>query len=192
MHRGGGGGGVEKQEILFDYIQVVARNFVWWIKHFLASCRATICPTGNLLHQPCFIIYTSWKIAKPIKLRAPTEHRLVCAEWSDFTVRSRGSPMTNGFFIHMFVRRLTRLRRCTGDVSLRWAHMPFWVFMQRLNYPIYQNQQKRSVHGKLQVWQYLSHLMRTPTKWYVRPVTTQISLGIRPDWSVFTVRSMSS
>ena len=27
-----------------------------------------------------------------------------------------------------------------------------------------------------------------PTKWHVRPVKTQISLGIRPVWSVFAVR----
>ena len=34
----------------------------------------------------------------------------------------------------------------------------------------------------------LSHLMTKPTKWYVRPAKTQISLGIRPVWSVFAVR----
>ena len=35
---------------------------------------------------------------------------------------------------------------------------------------------------------YLSHRMTKPTKWHVRPVKTQISLGIRPVWSVFAVR----
>ena len=30
---------------------------------------------------------------------------------------------------------------------------------------------------------HLSHLMTKPTKWYVRPAKTQISLGIRPNWS---------
>ena len=30
---------------------------------------------------------------------------------------------------------------------------------------------------------YLSRLMTKPTKWYVRPARTQISLGIRPVWS---------
>ena len=34
----------------------------------------------------------------------------------------------------------------------------------------------------------LSHLMTKPTKWHVHPEKTQISLGIRPVWSVFTVR----
>ena len=34
--------------------------------------------------------------------------------------------------------------------------------------------------------------MTKPTKWSVRPVKTQISLGIRPVWSVFTVRLMGS
>ena len=29
---------------------------------------------------------------------------------------------------------------------------------------------------------------QTPTKWHVRPAKTQISLGIRPVWSVFPVR----
>ena len=28
----------------------------------------------------------------------------------------------------------------------------------------------------------------TPAKWHVRPAKTQISLGIRPVWSVFAVR----
>ena len=33
-----------------------------------------------------------------------------------------------------------------------------------------------------------SHLMTKPTKWHVRQAKTQISLGIRPVWSVFAVR----
>ena len=32
----------------------------------------------------------------------------------------------------------------------------------------------------------MSHLMTKPTKWFVRPAKTQISLAIRPVWSVFT------
>ena len=36
----------------------------------------------------------------------------------------------------------------------------------------------------------LSRLLTKPTKWYVRPAKTQISLGIRPVWSVFAVRWM--
>ena len=34
---------------------------------------------------------------------------------------------------------------------------------------------------------YLSHLMTKPTKWHVRPAKTQISLGIRPVWSEFSL-----
>ena len=34
----------------------------------------------------------------------------------------------------------------------------------------------------------MSHRMTKPTKWIVRPAKTQISLGIRPVWSVFAVR----
>ena len=34
---------------------------------------------------------------------------------------------------------------------------------------------------------HLSHLMTKPMKWHVRPAMTQISLGIRPVWSVVTV-----
>ena len=33
----------------------------------------------------------------------------------------------------------------------------------------------------------MSHLMTKPIKWHVCPAKTQISLGIRPVWSVFTV-----
>ena len=41
------------------------------------------------------------------------------------------------------------------------------------------------VRSKLLDWlKYkLSHLMTKPSKWHVRPVKTQISLGIRPVWS---------
>ena len=38
----------------------------------------------------------------------------------------------------------------------------------------------------------LSVCMTKPTKWYVRPAKTQISLDIRPVGSVYAVRSMSS
>ena len=34
----------------------------------------------------------------------------------------------------------------------------------------------------------MSRLMTKQTKWHVRPAKTQISLSIRPVWSVFTVR----
>ena len=34
----------------------------------------------------------------------------------------------------------------------------------------------------------LSRLMTKPTKWHMRPAKTQISLGICPVWSVFSVR----
>ena len=34
----------------------------------------------------------------------------------------------------------------------------------------------------------LSRLMTKPTKWHVRLAKIQISLGIRPVWSVFAVR----
>ena len=34
---------------------------------------------------------------------------------------------------------------------------------------------------------HLSRLMTKPTNWHVRPAKTQISLGIRPLWSVFAV-----
>ena len=30
---------------------------------------------------------------------------------------------------------------------------------------------------------YMNHLTKIPTKWPLRPMKTQISLGIRPDWS---------
>ena len=39
---------------------------------------------------------------------------------------------------------------------------------------------------------HLSRLMTKPTKWHVRQAKTQISLGIRPVWSVFAVHSMGS
>ena len=35
---------------------------------------------------------------------------------------------------------------------------------------------------------YLSRLMTKSTKWFVHPAKTQISLGMHPVWSVFTVR----
>ena len=38
----------------------------------------------------------------------------------------------------------------------------------------------------------MSHLMTKPTKWHVHQAKAQISLGIHPVWSVFTVRSVGS
>ena len=39
----------------------------------------------------------------------------------------------------------------------------------------------------------VSYHMTKPTKWHVHPAKTQISsMGIRPVWSVFTVRSIGS
>ena len=37
------------------------------------------------------------------------------------------------------------------------------------------------------IWHNLSCLMTKPTKWHVRPVKTQISLGIRPVWSEYSL-----
>ena len=39
---------------------------------------------------------------------------------------------------------------------------------------------------------YVSHHTTKPTKWHVLPAKTQISLGINPVWSVFTVHSIGS
>ena len=39
----------------------------------------------------------------------------------------------------------------------------------------------------LSVKGHMSHLMTKPTKWHVRPAKTQMSLVIRPVWSVFAV-----
>ena len=39
---------------------------------------------------------------------------------------------------------------------------------------------------------YLSRSTTKPTIWPVRPATTQVSLGIRPVWSEFAVRSVGS
>ena len=39
---------------------------------------------------------------------------------------------------------------------------------------------------------HLSRLTTKPTKWYVRPAKTQISLGSRPVWSECLVRSVGS
>ena len=38
----------------------------------------------------------------------------------------------------------------------------------------------------------MSRLMPKPTKWSVRPAKTRISLGIRPVWTVFAMRSVGS
>ena len=42
------------------------------------------------------------------------------------------------------------------------------------------------------VHEHMSRIVTKPTKWHVRPAKTQISLGIRPVWSVFAVRLMGS
>ena len=42
------------------------------------------------------------------------------------------------------------------------------------------------------IYNNLSHLMKKPTKWHVRPAKTQISLGIRRLIRVFAERSTGS
>ena len=44
-----------------------------------------------------------------------------------------------------------------------------------------------AMHEADLTWIYMSHLMKKPTKWHVHTAKTQISLGIRPVWSVFAV-----
>ena len=39
----------------------------------------------------------------------------------------------------------------------------------------------------VQSFNQMSHLMKKTTKWHVRPAKTQISLGIRPVWSEFSL-----
>ena len=40
----------------------------------------------------------------------------------------------------------------------------------------------------MEPYNFMSHLVKKTTKWHVHPAKTQISLGIRPVWSVFAVR----
>ena len=42
--------------------------------------------------------------------------------------------------------------------------------------------------GLWNIWPHMSRDMTKPTNWHVCPAKTQISLGIRPVWSVFPVR----
>ena len=42
---------------------------------------------------------------------------------------------------------------------------------------------KSDIYSAVPLKSYMSRLMTKPTKWHVRPVKTQISLGIRPVWS---------
>ena len=48
--------------------------------------------------------------------------------------------------------------------------------------------QQWSVMVTNRLTKHMSCLVTKPTKWHVRPAKTQISLGIRPVWSVFAVR----
>ena len=92
------------------------------------------------------------------------------------------------------------------SLATQWAHskdsdltgrMPrlIWVFAGRtlillvlscrssFSHHVDRHSQKNKTFKEL-----LSRLMTKPTKWHVRPAKTQISLGIRPVWSVFAVR----
>ena len=62
--------------------------------------------------------------------------------------------------------------------------------MTKSAHAIYEQQRHRSACASSQCEQCLcdlSQLMTKPTKWYVRPAKTQISLSIHPIWSVFAV-----
>ena len=53
-------------------------------------------------------------------------------------------------------------------------------------YIIYELGHNNTTHVCISDWEhheYLSHCMTKPTKWHVRPIKTQISLGMRPVWS---------
>ena len=69
------------------------------------------------------------------------------------------------------------------DPMLLQADQAFVGFvMRRLNY-------EHSEEGESQIGRlHMSRLMIKPTKWPVRPAKTQVSLGIRPVWSIFADR----
>ena len=51
-----------------------------------------------------------------------------------------------------------------------------------------ENKRNMEVNDLIIIWKKMSRLMSKQTMWPVRPAKTQISLGIRPVWSVFAVR----
>ena len=81
-----------------------------------------------------------------------------------------------------------------ADLSLRWAHSHFVGFvMRRLIYSC--DLVSICKYPLKLIWCYVSshwsRLMTKPTKW-LRPCKTQISLGVRPVWSIFAMRSVDS
>ena len=79
-----------------------------------------------------------------------------------------------------------------GGVVWLWLNLWNFIFEEiwyKICLKIYQKfKQHVSCMSKLD----LSQRMTKPTKWHVHLAMTQISLGICPVWSVFTVRSMGS
>ena len=99
--------------------------------------------------------------------------------------------------------RKTQIKKEThADTVVAWAyHVLFFVvvfFFQRkilkleshfFFFFFFENLTELEAGQNQWPWDsHLSRLMTKPTQWHVYPANTQISLGIRPIWSVFSVR----
>ena len=86
---------------------------------------------------------------------------------------------------------LARLHGCTGmpkpSLFINVISILFLVVL--LKYTLHQYLSAVYITFSLKIQcSKMSRIMTKPTKCPVRPAKTQISLGIRPDWSFFTVR----
>ena len=77
---------------------------------------------------------------------------------------------------------LLNIKRMTANKVFRFL---VWTLRLMLTHTWPKNRQPHLYSTMLkQAWQkYMSHLMTKPTKWFVCPVKTHISLGIRLVWS---------
>ena len=78
------------------------------------------------------------------------------------------------------------------NVFIALKGTPFFIFIWRQNWmysavPEGYNSIGMYLHDVQPSCSYLSRLMTKQTKWHVRPAKTQISLGIRPVWSEYSL-----
>ena len=83
-------------------------------------------------------------------------------------------------------KALARLRRCAVSSEPSLFDYAISTISHELDQMIKQWIRTLFFHTWVLNWCFTEHLsciMTKPTKWHVRPAKTQISLGIRPDWS---------
>ena len=133
-----------------------------YLQFWFIYLTLTMGKTKNSIWQPITIL---WTLSKQNQIQ--TINKLLCGCLVNGPGRMSFSTMDTGFLLHWF-----------GIFPTIWTRFFFYNHLY--------DTIKRSWCMKMVG--YMCGLVTKSTKWHVHPAKTQISLGIRPVWSVFAVR----